>query len=93
LDAMKRDLHANEHALTATMRTNLQRLRSGIEQAQGRLHALSPLNILERGYALVFDANGNLVKDATQVRAGDEIRARLHRGEIRAEVKGSDETP
>jgi len=87
LDVMKRDLHANEHALTATMRTNLQRLRSGVERAQGRLHALSPLNILERGYALVFDSDGNLVKDAAQVSAGEEIRARLHRGEIRARVE------
>ncbi len=89
LDVMKRDLHAQEHALTATMRTQLQRQRSGVEQATGRLHALSPLNILERGYALVFDANGNLVKDAAQVSAGDEIRARLHRGEIRAKVDTS----
>ena len=86
LDVMKRDLHAQEHALTATMRTHLQRLRSGIEQAQGRLHALSPLNILERGYALVVDASGNLVKDAAEVGTGDEIRARVHRGEVRAKV-------
>ena len=91
LEVMKRDLHANEHALAATLRGNLQRLRSGVEQAQGRLHALSPLNILERGYALVFDASGKLVKDAAQVSAGDEIRARLHRGEILAKVERSEE--
>jgi exodeoxyribonuclease VII large subunit len=90
LDVMKRDLHANAHALSAVMGTNLQRLRSRAEQAQGRLHALSPLNILERGYALVFDAKGKLIKDATQVSTGDEIRARLHRGEIRAKVEGTD---
>ena len=89
LSIMKRDLHAQEHALTATMATNLQRLRSGIESAKGRLYALSPLNILERGYALVFDAHGSLIKDASQVLAGDDIRARVHRGEIRAKVESS----
>ena len=34
---------------------------------------MSPLAILERGYALVFDASGKLLKDAAQVKAGDEI--------------------
>jgi exodeoxyribonuclease VII large subunit len=43
--------------------------------------------ILERGYALVFDGAGQLVKDAAQVKAGDEIRARVARGEIEARVR------
>ena len=88
---MQRDLHANEHALAANMRASLVRLRSRLDGAQGRLDALSPLNILERGYSLVFDAAGNLVKDASQVKEGDRIRARLHRGEIRARIE-PDET-
>jgi exodeoxyribonuclease VII large subunit len=48
---------------------------------------LSPVAILERGYALVFDGEGTLVKDAGQVSPGTEIRARVARGEIRAVVK------
>jgi exodeoxyribonuclease VII large subunit len=44
------------------------------------------LAILDRGYALVFDANGELVKDAAQLSAGDPIRARLARGEFSADV-------
>jgi len=35
----------------------------------------------------VFDAEGKLVKDAERVKAGDEIRARVARGEIEATVK------
>jgi exodeoxyribonuclease VII large subunit len=50
------------------------------------LEVLSPLAILERGYALVFDGAGQLVKDAGQVKVGEEIRARVARGEIRATV-------
>lgn len=84
---MQRDLHAQEHALAANMRASLSRVQSRLETAGGRLHALSPLNILERGYSLVFDANGTLVKDAAQVHPGDPIRARLHKGEIRARVE------
>jgi exodeoxyribonuclease VII large subunit len=48
---------------------------------------MSPLKILDRGYALVFDSAGRLVKDATQVNRGDEISARLARGTIISTVK------
>jgi exodeoxyribonuclease VII large subunit len=51
------------------------------------LVALSPNNILERGYALVFDAAGNLVKDASQLHPGDEISARVARGSFTANAK------
>jgi exodeoxyribonuclease VII large subunit len=50
------------------------------------MESLSPLAILDRGYALVFDANGKLLKDPAAVNIGDEISARLARGEIRANV-------
>ena len=49
-------------------------------QLTGQLEALSPLAILDRGYALVFDSSGVLLKDADQVKAGDEISARLAKG-------------
>jgi exodeoxyribonuclease VII large subunit len=47
---------------------------------------LSPLAILERGYALVFDSEGKLLKNASRVKPGDHISARLAHGEIQAEV-------
>jgi exodeoxyribonuclease VII large subunit len=91
LGVMQRDLHAQEHALATALRSNLQRLRAGLDQAQGRLHALSPLNILERGYSLVFDSAGNLVKEAKQVKPGDKIRTRVHLGQIQSRVEGTEE--
>jgi exodeoxyribonuclease VII large subunit len=50
------------------------------------LQALSPLAILDRGYALVFDASGKLLKDARDAEKGAEITARLARGELQAIV-------
>jgi hypothetical protein len=35
----------------------------------------------------VFDASGNLLKDAEKVKVGDEISARLARGTVDATVK------
>ena len=63
--------------------------RSRWERIHGSLTALSPKAILSRGYALVFDTAGNLVKDASQLTSGDWVRAQLGRGEFTAEVKTS----
>jgi exodeoxyribonuclease VII large subunit len=58
-----------------------------LERMDTALHALSPLAILERGYALVFDASGKLLKDAKKAKPGDEISARLAKGTVNATVK------
>ena len=89
LAAMREQLESRTAALGASFRTLLMRRRGRLEQLAGELGALSPVAILERGYALVFDSAGNLVKDSEQVEAGEEIRARVARGEIKAVVKKS----
>jgi exodeoxyribonuclease VII large subunit len=87
LKGMKRALEASTRTLAEVGRRLLLERRGGLERMSARLEELSPLKVLDRGYALVFDAAGNVVKDAEQVAAGDEIRARLARGEISAVVK------
>ncbi len=87
LAAIQQELESGTAALVSAMRNQLLLNRVRLERAGTALNALSPLAILERGYALVFDSDGNLVKDAAQVHAGDEILARLAKGEIRALVK------
>lgn len=56
----------------------------------GRLNALSPLAVLERGYSITFDSDGKIVKEASCVKPGDLIQTKLHRGRItsRAESTG-----
>jgi exodeoxyribonuclease VII large subunit len=63
--------------------------RSRVERFTAEINALSPVRILERGYALVFDSSGALLKDAAQLAPGQEISARLARGSFTAEVKGA----
>ena len=50
------------------------------------LHSVSPLATLDRGYAIVLDADGKAMTDAATANAGDEIRARLSKGELAATV-------
>ena len=61
------------------------RLRLGALAAQ--LTQLSPLGVLERGYAIVFDAQGRVLKSAAAVSLGDPIQVQLARGRLEAEVK------
>ena len=86
LAGMRRELEVESAALVGGMRNLLLQHKVRAERMTTALEALSPLAILERGYALVFDGAGQLVKEASQVKAGDEISARVARGEIRAVV-------
>ena len=51
------------------------------------LDSVSPLATLGRGYAIVQDAQGKVLLDASGVNAGDEIEARLAKGRLRSVVK------
>jgi exodeoxyribonuclease VII large subunit len=87
LAGMRGEWQTQTAALSAAMRNLLLQHKVRTDRMNRALEMLSPLAILERGYALVFDAQGNLVKDAAQVHAGEDISARVARGEIRAKVK------
>jgi exodeoxyribonuclease VII large subunit len=86
LRGVRQQLDARVAALAATTHTFLLRRHGQLDQLSSQLQALSPLAILDRGYALVFDESGNLLKDAARVKAGDEISARLARGTVAAKV-------
>lgn len=56
----------------------------------GKLHALSPLAILERGYSVTFDSRGQVVKSADKLRKGETVRTWLARGSFSAVVQKID---
>ena len=89
LAAMRRDLDSHTAALAAATRRYLLIRRGRWERTGARLEEMSPLKILDRGYALVFDSAGKLIKDAAQVGVGEDVTARLARGTIVSTVKKS----
>jgi len=86
LSGMRKELESRTTALGSVMRNVLLQYRVRSERLETALQSLSPLAILDRGYALVFDANGKLLKDADAVKIGDEISARLAHGKIDAAI-------
>ena len=84
--SMQKDLQGLASQLPRAIRTRLFALRARLEQASARLDALSPLKILERGYAVVFDAAGIPISDAGKVNVGDALSIRVAKGSLGAEV-------
>ncbi len=58
--------------------------------AGGKLNSLSPLKVLERGYSITVRPNGEVLKDAGQVKEGDSLELRLHKGKLDVEVRKRD---
>src|SRR5271156_429747 len=90
LAAVRQRLEAQVANLAAATHTRLLESRGALDRQTASLEALSPVAILNRGYALVFDAKGELVKDAARLQAGDEVSARLARGRVRARVTATE---
>src|SRR6202167_3525235 len=86
LAAVRQRLEFQITNLAPAIRARLRESRSALDRQTASLEALSPVAILNRGYALVFDANGQLVKDAARLAPGDTVSARLAHGGFRARV-------
>jgi len=83
----QRALIANlQHRMQRQMENRLQTGRLRLAAAAGKLNTVSPLATLERGYAIVQQPDGSVVRAASEVKAGDVIETRLHRGRIRSTV-------
>lgn len=52
----------------------------------GRLSALNPLAILERGYSVSFNEKGESLKEASRLSVGDTLRTRLHKGSLISKI-------
>ncbi len=73
--------------LLAAMRERLSSMRAELATSTGRLEALSPLAVLNRGYAIATTESGAVLRDARQTTAGDALNLRLHRGRLAARVE------
>jgi exodeoxyribonuclease VII large subunit len=67
----------------------LQRLRHDLQHRLALLQALSPEHLLQRGFALVRTATGELVRSAQQVTPGNALSIQLADGQLEVEVKHS----
>jgi exodeoxyribonuclease VII large subunit len=68
-------------------RSNFEfRFRSRVETIDKQLTSLSPLGVLSRGYALVYDESGALIRDAAVIRPKQKLITRVAKGSIESSV-------
>jgi exodeoxyribonuclease VII large subunit len=83
--AARRRLEASDAALTQLMRLRLGRAGGRLGPLEAHLKQLSPLTILDRGYAIV-ECEGKIVKSPDDAPVRSDIRVRLSRGGVHAVV-------
>lgn len=82
----RRRIEAAEASMEHRMRLRLTRSRGRLEPLVAHLTQLSPLKILDRGYAIVSNHRGEIVKTSGQAPVGTNVGIRLAQGRLIAEV-------
>jgi exodeoxyribonuclease VII large subunit len=80
-------LAALERRLGTAMAARLGPRRRALEAMNAKLHGLSPLAVLERGYSLVRRPDGSVVTTAAAVAVGDGLAISFADGEVKARVE------
>lgn len=92
LDSRKQALGSLFGRLVGNCAERLESSRQRLALLAGSLHALSPLQVLARGYAVVSDSRGTVVRSASQLSPGERVTLRLASGRAEAEILNREET-
>jgi len=83
----RQGLHELRRRLVQAMLRQEEHKRAALAKNAGLLHAISPLAVLGRGYSIVQQKNGNVIRSSGEVRLGEDISITLAQGGIDCEVK------
>jgi exodeoxyribonuclease VII large subunit len=84
---LRRRIEQRGEALRVAIDRALIARRHRYEKLKLQLDERSPLNLLQRGYAIAYDASGKVLRSPDQVALGDDISVRLARGQLDATVR------
>lgn len=73
-------------SMKSSMEELIKDRRRTIEHSREILENCNPQSIFERGYSMVTDRDGNIIRDAHKLNSGDQIKIRPAKGEIEATV-------
>lgn len=81
------EIDQKRNRLDGIIMQKIERERERLEASYSLLKAHNPLNILDKGYALVFDEEHRLIRDSNVLMKQNRISVRLKNGEIGMEVR------
>ena len=82
-----------EQRLSSAIQQLLRHWHQSFARIAHTLDALSPLAVLERGYAICLTPDGRVIRSADTVAIDDEVRIQLHEGRLSAKVISKKDTP
>jgi len=88
LEKRRQELDALTHRARQRLQAGLHRAADQVTHLRAQVRALSPLAVLDRGYAVVQNAGGHVVMDPSEVTAGELLRVRVARGDFGVRVVG-----
>jgi exodeoxyribonuclease VII large subunit len=85
--ALRLRLEKLSHDLASCTERSIRLKREGWQRVTLQLQERSPLQLLERGYAIATDSAGNILRDVEQVSLGGQVKVQLRKGRLTTEVK------
>jgi exodeoxyribonuclease VII large subunit len=79
-----------ESSANRAVTTRIERSASRLGALNGRMNALSPLAVLDRGYSMTFTEDGQLVRKSSTLSRGETLVTRVARGTVRSTVTGTE---
>jgi exodeoxyribonuclease VII large subunit len=83
----RQQLTNQQTQLGRVMRQQMKSLHDHLSARTDTLNAANPAAILARGYAIVTDAQGNIIKSANQVSTDDRLTVQLHEDQLNVKVE------
>jgi exodeoxyribonuclease VII large subunit len=86
--ALRAQLQSEQRHLNASLCNGIKNRRDALSALSAQLEMLNPQRTLERGYAIVRDGKGQIVRDPAQIKARDTLNVRLAGGSAEVAVAG-----
>ena len=90
LEKYQNQLHNEIQGLKQQIKNTLANKTFLLEKVETNLRAVSPLAVLDRGYAIVMDKTGKVLKSTKDIEVGDTIKTRLADGNMNSDVIDKD---
>jgi exodeoxyribonuclease VII large subunit len=87
LNQLSQQVSQHHATLVKNMQRHLRAQQQRLAEAARLLQTVSPLNTLQRGYAIATDSHHKVITNSSQVAPGDSINARLAEGELQCRVE------
>jgi exodeoxyribonuclease VII large subunit len=83
-------IKTNLRSLNFQMKNLIDKKKLMLESITTNLNAISPLAVLDRGYAIVMNENGQALKSSKDIKVGDTVTTRLGDGGFTSNVSKKD---